>query len=145
MSFYINCRHLNRIRMRSTNWKKACHMVAVHMCKFTVIHIIYLFSHVLNHNYGLQNHQEKKRRRCYLEAWKKHQQVHHVKLSSIREQKLDDLCHYFILFNQIHFFFVYPVGYSLILCSLANYFATIRQIFTHKSKWQSSCIICKLT
>jgi hypothetical protein len=120
-------------------------MVAVHMCKFTVIHIISLFSHVLNHNCGLQNHQEKKRRGRYSEAWKKHQQVPHVKMSSIREQKLDGLCHYFILFNQIHFFFVYSLGYLLSLCSLANYFATIRQIFTHKSKWQSSYVICKLT
>jgi len=68
--------------------KKAGHMVAVHMCKFTVVDIVFLFSHVLNHNYVLQNHQEKKRRRRYSEAWKKHQQVPHVKVSSIREQKV---------------------------------------------------------
>jgi hypothetical protein len=60
-------------------------------------------------------------------------------------RKLDNLCHYFILFSQIHFFCVYSLGYSLSLCSVANYFATIRQIFTHKSKWQSNYVICKLT
>jgi len=68
--------------------KKAGQVVAVHMCKFTVIYNISVFSHVLNHNYGLQNHQKKKRRKRYLEAWKKDQQVPHVKMSSIREQKV---------------------------------------------------------
>ena len=68
--------------------KKVWHVVAVHVCKFTVIHIISLFSRVLSHNYGLQNHQQKKKRGHYSEAWKKHQQVPHVNMSSIREQKV---------------------------------------------------------
>lgn len=68
--------------------KKVWHMVAVHMWKVTVIHIISHFSHVLNHSYGLQNHQEKKKRRHYSETWKKNQQVPHVKMSCIREHKI---------------------------------------------------------
>jgi hypothetical protein len=74
-------------------------------------HCIFLFSHVLNHNYGLQNQQGEKRRRRYWETWKKHQLVPHVKMSYIREQKkLNDLCQCFILLC-----FVYSLEYSLSL------------------------------